>query len=210
MPQTWGSDDSNTWMRTSIQCGTLTGYPQSTFGAHVTRDECSNATKVASIEDRFNLNSAGAFGYEFDFRKFSNDELAMMKDQIAFYKKHRRLLQFGQYITLDNAFDGDKMNYSYIVVSPDKSEAMLTIVTKECIANLHPKLYRLEGLDKNAKYEVTMRRQANVKKEKEVCFTAGGDVLMEYGIDFGYLTDKTDLGEYGGISSRMFYIKKVD
>ncbi len=209
-PQTWGSDNSNTWARTSIQCGTLTAYPQSTFGAHVTRDECMFGYKVASLEDRFNLNCVGAFGYEFDFRKFSDKDLNIMKEQVRFYKERRTLLQYGKYITLDNIFDGEGKEYSYIVVSPDKSEAILTLVTKDYTMNMHPHLYRLEGLDANAKYQVTMRPQANVNPRKHISFVAGGDTLMEYGIDFDYLADRTDSEEYGGISTRLYYIKKID
>lgn len=208
MPQTWGSDDTNTVMRTYIQCGTLQAYPQSTFGAHVTKDHCGMASGVSSIEDRFNLNSVGAFGYEFDFRQFNETEIEMMKKQVAYYKEHRKLMQFGKYICLDNVFDNGK-NYSYMIVAEDKSEAMLTVVEKEYIACKLPKLYRLKGLDANAVYSLSQRPQSNVEKENEVNLIAKGDALMKYGIDLDFPANTTDLGEYGSLRSRMYYIKRI-
>lgn len=210
MPQTWGSDNSNTWSRTNIQCGTLTAYPQSTFGAHVTQDNCSERfSKVASIEDRFNLNSAGAFGYEFNINAFTEEELEMMKNQISYYKEHRKLLQFGSYYCLENVFD-DYKKYAYMMVSEDKTEAIVTFVEKDGILNKMPTLYKLKGLDKDKKYLVTQRPQANVKKEDERQFTAYGDALMSFGLDFGFISNNTDNNKYGGINSKMYYIKEVE
>lgn len=207
-PQTWGSDDTNSVMREYIQCGTLTAYPQSTFGAHVTQDMCDYSARRSSIEDRFNLNAIGAFGYEFDFRKFNEDELNMMKNQVKFYKQHRKLLQYGNYVCVDNIFDGGNY-YSYMVVSEDKSEAILMVSEKEYIFVKNPKLYKLKGLDENALYAITQRSQTNVKPEKELSFTAYGDALMNYGIDLDFLSDVTDNKEFGGIKTRMFYLKKI-
>ena len=131
-----------------------------------------------------------------------------MKKQVEFYKEHRNLLQYGKYICLDNIFDNGN-HYSYMVVSKDRSEAMVTVIEKEYLFGKNPKLYKLKGLDKDALYLVTQRQQANVKVENELSFTAYGDALMNYGVDFGYLADVTDKNEYGGLKSRMFYIKKV-
>lgn len=207
-PQTWGSDDTNAVMREYVQCGTLTAYPQSSFGAHVTLDMCDNCSRRSSIEDRFNLNAIGAFGYEFDFRKLSPDELDTVRAQIEYYKLHRKLLQYGSYVCIDNVFDGGNY-YSYMVVAKDKSEAILVVSEKEYIFNKNPKLYRLKALDENALYSVTQRPQTNVRRKNELSFTAYGDALTSYGIDLGFLSDVTDNKEYGGIKSRMFYLKKI-
>lgn len=208
MPQTWCSDNSNTFDRVHIQCGTLDAYPQSTVGAHVTRDEC-RFSKLSSIEDRFNIACVGAFGYEFDFSVFSERELKMMKEQIKYYKKHKKLLQFGKYICIDNIFD-DEMHYSYIIVSEDKSEAMLTLSKCSWKTNNTPSLWRAKGLIPNALYSVEMRPQFNVKEEDTFKFTASGDMLMNGGLNFGFIEDNSDNNEYsGGIHSRTYYIKKI-
>ena len=207
-PQIWGSDDTNTKMRLGIQCGTLTAYPHSTLGAHVTADHCGMSSNVSSLEDRFNLNCIGAFGYEFDFRRFNSEELAVIKNQIEFYKKHRELLCYGNYYCIDNIFD-DNVNYSYIVVSNDKSKAIFSAFEKEYIAGQNVKLYKLKGLDENAVYKVTERNTYNVLEKNQVSFTASGDALMKFGVDFGYLACKTDNVKYSAVQSKMFYLEKI-
>ena len=207
-PQIWGSDDTATIMRLNIQCGTYTAYPQSTFGAHVTMDHCGMSTSITSLEDRFNLNMSGAFGYEFDFRRFNEEELEIIRNQIEFYKKHRKLMQYGNYYCIDNIFD-DTVNYSYIVVNNDKSEAIFTAFQKEYEFGQNVKLYRLKGLDPNAVYEVVEREQYNVIKSNAINFKAKGDALMKYGVDFGYLHKTTDIGKYSSVRSKVFYLKKI-
>ena len=49
MPQTWGSDNSNANNRCYIACGTLTGYPQSTLGAHISRDYRNDLETIYKI-----------------------------------------------------------------------------------------------------------------------------------------------------------------
>jgi alpha-galactosidase len=207
-PQIWGSDDTNTNMRLGIQCGTYAGYPQSTFGAHVTLDHCGMSTDVSSIEDRFNLNCSGAFGYEFNFKVFNEEELEIIRNQINYYKKHRELLQFGDYYCCDNYFD-DGVNYSYVIVSKDKTKAIFTAFQKGYTFGQNVKLYKLKGLDENALYRVTERPQSNVKRDNVLSFTAYGDALMNYGVDLNYLHNVTDLGKYSGTRSKMFYIEKI-
>ena len=49
--------------------------------------------------------------------------------------------------------------------------------------------FKFKGLNKDYRYMVTMREQTNLKNN--VSFVANGDVLMNYGVDFG------DLIQYG-------------
>lgn len=38
------------------------------------------------------------FGYELDLTQLTSEEKAEIKEQVAFYKKHRQLLQYGTFI----------------------------------------------------------------------------------------------------------------
>jgi len=207
MPQTWGSDDTNTFCRTFITCGTLAGYPQCSFGAHVSVDYCPSKDKggKASLEDRFNLHCIGAFGYEFDFRKYSKEELEIIKKQISFYKEHRPLLQYGKYQVIDNVFD-DERYYSHIITSKDKTKAMmLAEITNKKAPN---KIWKAKGLNPNFKYLVEERKQYNVIKPFSKVLS--GKSLMDKGINLGKLSNTTDAELYpNGIFSRLLYIKRV-
>lgn len=209
-PQTWGSDNGATYTRMSIHCGTIVAYPQSTVGAHIVKEDYRRyMTETSSLEDRFNIQSVGAFGYECDITKYTGEELEIVKKQIAYYKAHREVLQFGTYYCLNNYFD-DKNRYSYMTVSEDKSEAMLVISQVDLEYCHLPFRYKLAGLDPNAVYSLEMRPQANVSKENTFSFTAKGDMLMNYGLDFDELSFRIgDDHVCSGICSRMYYIKKI-
>ena len=206
MPQTWGSDDTNTYWRSFITCGTLAGYPQSSFGAHVSRDGNPHPLigGTSSLEDRFNLHSLGAFGYEFDFRKYSEKELDIIAKQINYYKKHRELLQYGNYYVIDNCFD-DNRYFSYIVVSKDKKEAMMMI--SELKPNMPSKKWKAKGLNKSSKYHLVMREQYNLTNSDLLDTYITGKEFMENGLDVGSLYSTTDKESFKGVFSRLIYLK---
>lgn len=208
MPQTWGSDDTNTYCRSFIASGTLAAYPQSTYGAHVSVDGCPLPDRkyYAHIEDRFNLNVAGAFGYEFDFRKRTKSDLECIKNQIVFYKEHRKLLQFGHYYNCFNCFD-DNRYYSYSLVNDDRSEAILYI--SELEVDVPSRTWTIKGLDPKSTYVVKARNQANSKKINDYQTIMSGEELMNKGVDVGSIyKDTLYTDEYNGPVSRLFYIRK--
>lgn len=206
MPQCWGSDNTNAFDRLFIQEGTLIAYPQSTMGAHVA---AANSLPNINIESRFNVASVGAFGYEFDITKSSESELEIIKNQVSYYKQHRKLLQYGNYIRLKgSAFESDITGW--MLVSDDKTEAMAVVVDKTEDHGFGYQRFSFEGLDENMLYKVIMRPQANVAGGFD--FTAYGDALMNGGLDFYFMKgcEKKAPEESGRFASRMFYIKKVD
>lgn len=207
MPQTWGSDNSNTYWRSFISVGTLVAYPQSSFGAHVSKDgNPFSEGGVSSLEDRFNLNCFGAFGYEFDFRSFKQEELDIMAKQISFYKKHRKLLQYGDFYLIDNPFDDDRY-LSQIVVSSDKKEAILLV--SELTPNVEKKIWKIKGLDEKKKYHLSTREQYNLSKDQLLKLDISGKDLMEKGLDLGSLYNTSDKKLFNGVYSRLIYIKEV-
>ena len=128
-----------------------------------------------------------------------------MSKQIEFYKKHRELLQFGNYYVTENCFDNERY-FGYITVSENKDEAMMMVA--ELAPHVRPHLWRTKGLDLNSNYHVVMRPQYNLKKEQLIDVVVSGKDLMKKGLDLGELYSTTDKELYNGIYSRLLYIKK--
>ncbi|MBP5467263.1 MAG: GH36 C-terminal domain-containing protein, partial [Clostridia bacterium] len=160
------------------------------------------------LESRFDVASIGAFGYELDLSSLPQEELDVMKEQVKYYKEHRKLLQFGKYYRLGDVFTENISGW--IIVSEDKSEAMVTVIAQED----HPALFncenqiKLKGLDDDALYKVSARRQSNFDTAEE--YTAYGDALNNGLFNFGEIFMNNDRRENSNsIGSSMFYIKKV-
>lgn len=208
MPQVWASDNTDARVRLKIQEGTLYGYPQSVMTSHVSIAPNHQTLNSNSLESRFNIAAAGVLGYEYDLTSAEEDERACMKEQIAFYKRHRRLFQFGQYRLLQSCSDDCGGYASYMVVSQDKSEAIATIVLHDW-NNYSSNKIRFGGLEDDALYSITMRKQANVSETVE--FTAYGSLLNGGLLDFGCFSDECGrIQNSNGIFSRMFYFKKLN
>ena len=95
-PQIWTSDDTDALERLEIQRGVYTFYPQSTVSAHVSMTPNQQTLRSAPLSTRFNVAMFGVLGYELDFGELTRDERRQIKEQIAFYKSHRELLQYGR------------------------------------------------------------------------------------------------------------------
>lgn len=205
MPQTWCSDMTEPRHRLSIQEGTLYAYPQSAIGAHVSA--CQNS----SFESKFNVACLGAFGYELDATKCTQEELEIIKKQIVFYKQHRHLLQFGKYYRLKSIF-GRERKSSWIIISEDKSEAIAFLAETDELINSVPSEWRFTGLDDNALYSFEVRPQNNFKSDVIASGTAGGDALNNCEFSFGKLfSDETDRQPYGTpLATRLIYFKRID
>jgi len=205
MPQNWCSDNTDALDREAIQNGTLYAYPQSTLGAHVSATPNHQTGRDISIEDRFNIACVGAFGYELDLTKLDEQTLNIVKNQIEYYKAHRKLLQFGNYYRLKS--ENLKYISGFIIVSKDKKEAMAFIISKECDTNGENPGISLGWLNPDYVYEIEMRSQSNCQTIKN--FIAKGDVLNNVALNLGELINNSDCNNSKYISSRMLYLKKV-
>lgn len=100
MPQTWTSDNSDAICRTQIQNGYSLLYPPIMMGAHVSDVPNHQVGRITPLETRGAVAMAGNFGYEVAIERQTDEEIAVMRQQIDFYKKHRQLLQFGRFYRL--------------------------------------------------------------------------------------------------------------
>ncbi|MEN6594385.1 MAG: alpha-galactosidase [Clostridiaceae bacterium] len=101
-PQVWSSDDTDPVERLEIQKGLSYLYPLSTMGAHVSASPNQQTLRESALSTRFNVASFGCLGYELDLKHLTRLEQKEVKNQIAFYKAHRRLLQYGRMLRHDS------------------------------------------------------------------------------------------------------------
>ncbi|OKP95582.1 alpha-galactosidase [Paenibacillus sp. P46E] len=151
MPQTWTSDNTDAVSRLKIQYGTSMVYPLSAMGSHVSAVPNHQVQRNTSLELRGHVAMSGNFGYELDLTKFTEEEKAAVKAQVALYKELRPLVQFGEQYRLLSPFEGNET--AWLIAAEDQSEAVVVYV--RTLAEPNDKLYylRLKGLDPNADYE---------------------------------------------------------
>lgn len=156
MPQIWTSDDTDAKERICIQEGTSYGYPLCTMGAHVSAIPNHQTLRNIDIETRFHVACFGLLGYELDLSKLNKSECKVLKEQIAFYKKYRKVFQYGTFSTHKMAND----NEIWQVVSRDQCTAIAMVYQKESTPNLSNDILRVEGLLDEEGYHVRTRKQA--------------------------------------------------
>ncbi|WBW98326.1 alpha-galactosidase [Oceanirhabdus sp. W0125-5] len=157
MPQTWASDNTDAGERMNIQYGSSMLYPQSTLGAHVGSNPSIQTLRNNSIESRFNVASFGVLGYELDITKLSNYERKVIKKQIEFYKKHRKLFQFGEFYRIKSPFESNQS--ICMVVSEDKSDGIIGYYQKIQESNMNLESIKLKGLKEDSLYCLYTREQ---------------------------------------------------
>ncbi len=154
-PQAWTSDDSDAIERLKIQYGTSLLYPLSSMGAHVSIVPNHQTNRLTPLKTRGNVAFFGSFGYELDLNQLNPEELAEVREQIAFYKRHRDLIHNGTFYRLLSPFKGDGQT-AWMLVSQDQNTALLgTFKALNQVNRSHQRLqlkglaadkvYRLEG-----------------------------------------------------------------
>lgn len=215
MPQTWTSDDTDAVERYAIQYGTSVVYPPSTMGAHVSGMPSHQVLRSTPIETRFNVAAFGLLGYELDLTRLSPSDIEAVEAQIAFYKEHRQLLQFGSFYRLSSPFEGN--HCSWMVVSEDKGEAILGYYQRLQEASPGLESIRLQGLDEDGYYDIEARVQftdaeRGLLAQAKEAYAAGGDELMYAGFRPMSQFMGTGLGEgmhfIGDFGSRIYRLKR--
>ncbi|HEY5703978.1 MAG TPA: alpha-galactosidase [Terrimicrobiaceae bacterium] len=171
MPQIWTRDDTDAIARLKIQYGTSLVYPWSAISAHVSVVPNHQVGRITPLKTRGDVAFTGAFGYELDVSLLGAEDREEVKRQTAFYKEVRRLLLEGDLYRLCSPFDSNEA--AWMVVSADKSEALVTHVTILAPPNAPQRFLRLEGLDPAAQYKIE-----NVVRR--------GEALMNVGLPIPY------------------------
>lgn len=166
MPQIWASDDTDARERIEIQTGYSYGYPMSVVSSHVSGCPNHQTLRGTPFETRFGVAAFGVLGYECNLCDMKKKDLEAIKEQVEFYKRHRRTLQFGGYHRIENGTVSDlKRNvYQFMTVAQDGSEAVSCYYEGQVIPNYTYKHMRTKGLGETSVYVMEGRNlQYSVK-----------------------------------------------
>ncbi|MGY3766200.1 alpha-galactosidase [Vagococcus vulneris] len=187
MPQTWTSDNTDAIARLNIQYSTSMFYPTSTMGSHVSAIPNHQTERETSLSIRGNVAMSGVFGYELDLSLLSDEEKNQIKEQVAFYKEHRHLLQYGTFIRLLSPYESNDVAWMY--VNQDQSEAIVfyfRVLSEESYPLVK---LTLDGLAKDKVYDCRGQK-------------AYGDELMYS----GFYVDPQLKGDY---ATEMYHFKEL-
>ncbi|MBQ9349329.1 MAG: alpha-galactosidase, partial [Oscillibacter sp.] len=218
-PQIWCSDDTDAVERLEIQRGTSFGYPPASMGAHVSAVPNHQTGRSTPLGTRATVAMAGTFGYELDLNRLSPEERDQVRIQIARFREYDKLHRDGDYYRLSShdrdgreagAFGVTGRFSAWEFVSPDKSEALASLVVTHIAANPGPLHFRWKGLDPAARYRVVRREffgnmapagliYSQSRADREEVYT--GAALM-----YGGTTLPQTFGDYPSI---QIYIRKV-
>ncbi len=151
MPQIWASDNTDPIERLSIQGGLSLFYPPSVIGAHVSAAPHQQTLRSTPLPTRFNVAAFGVLGYELDPAHLTPAEKREIRAQIEFYKRHRRLLQYGRFLRFEPE-DSNRVDWQ--TLSPDRLAAVrarFQILAEPAPA---PERLRFKELDEEREYEV--------------------------------------------------------
>ena len=157
-PQIWTSDNTDAIARLKIQAGTALAYPLSAIDANISIVPNHQTGRITPFATRGHVAMCGTFGYQLDITKLSDEELAMIPQQVEDYHRYNPLVTTGDYYRLHDIFARDTWD-SWMVVAKDKSEALITyvnisaqggdaVITKVRLKGLDPTaFYRIDGTE---------------------------------------------------------------
>ena len=154
-PQIWASDDTDAYQRGIIQNGYSYGYPQSCYTCHVSDVPNHQTLRKTPLDTRFNVAAFGVCGYECNLCDLGKEEINEIKSQIDFYKKNRRLLQYGVFYRKSSFDDGNIL--SWTIASHSKSEAVSMLMQSLAVPNTHLNVLYPRGLSEDVKYRIENR-----------------------------------------------------
>lgn len=154
-PQAWCSDDTDANERAKIQYGTSYVYPIVSMGSHVSAVPNHQLHRITPLETRGNLAFFGTFGYELDLNLLPEEEITVVKQQIAFMKQYRQLIQVdGDFYRLISPFEGSGNETAWMVVSQDKTEAIALFYQRLSKVNASWLRLKCAGLNPDTLYTI--------------------------------------------------------
>jgi alpha-galactosidase len=206
-PQAWTSDDTDAIERLAIQWGSSLAYPLSSVGAHVSAVPNHQVGRTTPIATRAAVAFFGVFGYELDTTALPDAELEAIRDQVAFYREHRALLQRGRFVRLRSPFEGDGNETAWMVVSDDRRQAIVGFY--RALNRPAPGVDRLHlrGLDPELHYRVSVWPPGDDAVARANALTRGGDDLHANGLLLE--VERFEAAGLGDFWSRLFVLEAV-
>ena len=185
-PQIWTSDDTDAVERIAIQYGTSLAYPLSAMGAHVSVTPNHQTGRVTPFDMRGLVAMTGAFGYELDLERLSEEECEQVRAQVQRYRAWAPLLQSGGLYRLRSPFQGS--DAAWMVVSAQGDEAVVFYFNTHVPPHAPVDRLRLAGLDAQAAYADDGGNRYT------------GAQLMGYGLPLE--------GGHGGYAARAWHLQR--
>ena len=184
-PQYWTSDDTDAIERLYIQHGTSMVMPSSTMGAHISAVPNHQVGRITPLETRGHVAMAGQFGYELDLNTLSDDEIEIVREQIAQYKEIRRIVHQGEMYRLRSPFEGRNVAWEFV----RDGDVVLMYYTIYARCQTGKTCVKLCGLDKSSYY-----------LDKNTGKSYSGSYLMNVGL---YFNDNADF------NSKLIIFNKI-
>ena len=197
MPQIWTSDDSDAVERLKIQYGTSLVYPFSSMGAHVSAVPNHQCGRVTPLSFRGHAALTGAFGYELDLEGLTEEEKGEVAIQTAQYRRWSHLPTQGDLYRLRSPFEGNDAAWSFVM--PNQKEALAVYFRVLARPNDEPDRLRLEGLNAESIYSVTMYEGTAASGEP---LLLSGARLMSFGLHIP--------GGHGDFASTLWHVEARD
>ena len=182
-PQIWCSDDTDPIERLDIQRGTSYGYPVSTMGAHVSASPNHQTGRSTPLHTRGVVAQSGTFGYEMNVNHLTEEEKQEIRGQITGYRRFAELIAHGDYYRLNELEDMAECS-AWMFVSPDRKEALVSMVMTHLRANGPFPWFRLQGLMPDGVYALEVTDPRGTEMQSAGCVT--GAALMQGGYAFPY------------------------
>ena len=203
-PQAWTSDDTDAVERLAIQWGTSLAFPVSSMGAHVSAIPNHQTGRLAPLDMRAAVAYFGAFGYELDATRLTQDERRRVADQVAWFKAHRETIQLGRFLRLVSPFE-DPGDTAWMCVSDDACHAVVGWYRPFSRPTPGPRSVPLRGLDPGMRYQVRVWPETSDTLVRRNTLIRGGDELMTVGLFLD--DDARESGTRGDFQARLFEIE---
>jgi alpha-galactosidase len=177
------------------------------MGAHVAAVPNHQTGRITPLATRAAVAFFGVFGYELDPTHFTADERRAVTDQVAFYKAHRELFQYGRFVRLRSPFEGDGNEAAWMSVSADRRRAVVGVYRVLNRPVPGPDRLRLRGLDPGVSYRVSAWPATGDSIERANALVRGGDDLMTTGLLLG--AERHEVALRGDFWARLFVLEAV-
>ena len=175
-PQVWTSDDTDALERISIQFGTSLVYPPSAMGAHISHVPNGVTRRITPLSFRAHVAMmGGSFGLELNPEDMDEEERAQIPAVMDLAERINPVVVGGDFYRL--ALPEDTSYPAGQFISADGTRVVLFVFQTRATVNDAWPWFRLQGLDKAARYTVDGNQ------------TVSGATLMNVGIQVRFEGD---------------------
>jgi alpha-galactosidase len=178
--QVWPSDNTEAFDRLTIQQGFTYAYTPHIMMAWVTDVPNFNGRSVP-LQFRFLVAMQGSLAIGSNLNKWQQEDFALAKQMVAYYKSIRETVQNGELYRLTTPAETDFKASQY--VSPDKSQSVVFgFLHSQQFGRMSPAL-TLRGLDEKATYSITLFDGKSRPRSAPMPAKLSGAYLMSHGLE---------------------------